>query len=122
MADYRTNAAEKIKYYRSVCGINQEELAFSTGISVKQISTLENGGDTMGIDTLAKLCDYFGVTPDDILVHPLPEAGTAKGRKLSAEEVLIRSRVTVRKLYYTLCQTVEDINADEIDEMNKTGE
>ena len=121
MADYRYNAADKLKYYRYVCGINQEELSFSTGISVKHISTLENAGDFMGIDTLAKLCEYFGVTPDDILVNPVPEADAVKGRKLTAEEVLIKSRVMVRNLYYTLSQTIEEADANEGNEMKETG-
>ena len=68
--DYRKTAAERIKYYRKLCRLSQEELGDVVDISCKHISTLENGEATMGIDTLMKICQAFGVTPNDILLEP----------------------------------------------------
>lgn len=53
--------------------ISQVELSKQTGISQKQLSALERG-QTKGIDfsTLAKLCLFFGCTPNDLLTVEVP--------------------------------------------------
>jgi putative transcriptional regulator len=62
----RTN----LTYLRTWQGkVTQRQLARATGIAQKTLSALESG-QTSGIDftTLARLCDYFGCTPNDILI------------------------------------------------------
>ena len=102
MSSYEKNAGEKIKYYRTLCKMSQEELAEAVDLSMKHISTLEKGETMMGIDTLERFCAFFGVTPNDLLTEPVPEDGMAKKRRLSPQEVLIQSIVAARNLYYAL--------------------
>ena len=102
MSDYKNTAGGRIKYYRKVCGMSQEELAYMVGLSSKHISTLENGEATMSIETLEKLCSCFGVMPNDILLEPVTEEMLLKKRKRTPEELLIRARVHARALYYSL--------------------
>lgn len=108
--DYRKTAAERIKYYRKLCGMSQEELGDAVGISCKHISTLENGEATMGIDTLMKVCQAFGVTPNDILLEPEgePESGEGKKRKLTQAEKLIIARMQLKELCYMLNDETEE--------------
>ncbi len=110
--DYRKTAAERIKYYRKLCRLSQEELGDAVGISSKHISTLENGEAIMGIDTLMKLCRAFGVTPNDILMEPEGEAevetGAGKKRKLTQAEKLIVARMQLKELCYMLNDETEE--------------
>lgn len=110
--DFRKTAAERIKYYRKLCGLSQEELGDAVGISNKHISTLENGEATMGIDTLMGLCQAFGVTPNDLLLKPEEEldgeAGRGKKRKLTQAEKLIVARMQLKELCYILNDETEE--------------
>ena len=126
--DYRKTAAERIKYYRKLCGMNQEELGDAVGISCKHISTLENGEATMGIDTLMKVCEAFGVTPNDILLEPeeseeagadgtaggsaggaaAGKTGSGKKRKLTQAEKLIVARMQLKQLCCMLSDETEE--------------
>lgn len=108
--DYRKTAAERIKYYRKLCGMNQEELGDAVGISCKHISTLENGEATMGIDTLMKVCEAFGVTPNDILLEPddYEGDGTDGKRKLTQAEKLIVARMQLKQLCCMLSDETEE--------------
>ncbi len=110
--DYRKTAAERIKYYRKLCRLSQEDLGDAVGISSKHVSTLENGEATMGIDTLMKLCEAFGVTPNDILLEPEEEPGSETGRgkkrKLTQAEKLIIARMQLKELCYILNDETEE--------------
>ena len=114
--DYRKTAAERIKYYRKLCRLSQEELGDTVGISCKHISTLENGEATMGIDTLMKLCEAFGVTPNDLLLEPEGDEepdGTgndtaSRKRKLTQAEKLIIARMQLKELCYILNDETEE--------------
>lgn len=78
--------------------LTQSELAKRTGITQKQISALETG-KTKGIEfeTLAKLCDFFGCTPADLLAveyeieSPLTPEELAKARVI-VERTLARAK------------------------------
>lgn len=73
MKDFRITAGKRIRYYRELAGLSQEELGNEIGVARDHMSRLENGHSTMGTDILMKLCDFFGVTPNDILQEPIPE-------------------------------------------------
>lgn len=67
----------QLAWLRVKCGkISQSELSRRTGITQKQLSALE-AGKTKAIrfDTLAKLCEFFSCTPNELLELE-PEAGT----------------------------------------------
>ncbi|HEY9900615.1 MAG TPA: helix-turn-helix transcriptional regulator [Pantanalinema sp.] len=72
--------------------ISQTELSRQTGITQKQLSALESG-KTKGIEfsTLAKLCDFFGCTPNDLLAieqeEPLTPAELAEADALIARSL-----------------------------------
>lgn len=108
MSDYKKTAAERIKFYRKIFRLNQEELSDAVGISCKHISTLENGDAAMSIETLSKLCDYFEVTPNDILLKPVTKEENKTKSKLTPEEKLMRTLVQVRRLYYLLSEGTDE--------------
>ncbi len=51
---------------REKSGLTQEKLAYLTNISVKTISSIENGKDC-SIRTVKKLSKYFGVSIEEII-------------------------------------------------------
>lgn len=58
-----------LKEFRKELGITQKELADELSISIPQISRYESGETAMTPDTIIKLCDYLGITADQLLGH-----------------------------------------------------
>ncbi|MBR4862385.1 MAG: helix-turn-helix transcriptional regulator [Firmicutes bacterium] len=107
--DFRKTAGKRIKYYRKLCRMSQEELGDEVDLSCKHISTLENGEATMGIDTLMRLCHAFGVSPNDILLEPEErDLGSGGKRKLTQAEKLIIARMQLKELCYMLNDETEE--------------
>ncbi|MDJ1174643.1 helix-turn-helix domain-containing protein [Roseofilum capinflatum] len=49
--------------------VSNEEIAEVTGIDLEQIRELEKGSaEAIAFDTLAKLCNFFQCTPNDVLL------------------------------------------------------
>ncbi len=57
----------RIKELRKNRGMNQEALAGFVGVSQQTISKIERNIDTMGIDLLMRIAEYFNVTTDYVL-------------------------------------------------------
>ena len=57
-----------IKQLRKRDSINQEELADSLGFSRTQICNIERGESRTTTTVIYLLCDYFKVTPNDIML------------------------------------------------------
>ena len=61
------NLATKIKDLRTRKGLSQEQLSEETKLSLRTIQRIEKGESTPRGDTLIKLTNALGVTPDDLL-------------------------------------------------------
>lgn len=55
--------------YRKKCGLTQFEVAEKAGLSDRTYADIERGQTIMRIDTLLKICDVLGITPNDILTE-----------------------------------------------------
>lgn len=71
----------KILEFRKVLGLTQAELAEKAGLADRSYADIERGNVNMRIETLLKICDALGTTPDNLLT----EENTAL--KLKQEEV-----------------------------------
>lgn len=58
----------RIKEHRIKAGMTQQELADALGMSRVQITNIETKATYTKIQTLMRICDVFGVTPNDLLL------------------------------------------------------
>lgn len=57
----------RLKQFRELAGLTQEDLARETDLSVSTIRSIENNRRSASIDTLYKLAEVLGVTVNDLL-------------------------------------------------------
>ena len=57
----------RIRELREERGMNQDALAGLVGVSQQKISKVERNTESLGIDLLIEISDYFGVTTDYLL-------------------------------------------------------
>ena len=58
----------RLAYFRKKQKMTQEQLAEKTDLANNYISNIENSRSIPSLETLVKLCDALGVTPNDILL------------------------------------------------------
>lgn len=58
----------RIKQHRIKAGMTQKDLADALGMSRVQITNIETKATHTKIQTLLRICDVFGVTPNDLLL------------------------------------------------------
>lgn len=72
MGEIRKTIAENIRKICSLKGIRQVEIAEAMGVSQGTVSNWFKGTNSIDIENLASLCDYLGVSLDQIYgVAPL---------------------------------------------------
>jgi transcriptional regulator with XRE-family HTH domain len=59
---------ERLKLFRKFKNITQEKLAEMIDIDTRQIVRLESGESLPSLSTLLKLCEAFGITPNEFLL------------------------------------------------------
>lgn len=69
----KTELATRVKDLRIRKGFSQEELADKTGLSLRTIQRIENGETEPRGDSLKRLAEAFGVTPDDLVDWTIQE-------------------------------------------------
>ena len=73
-----------LKQIRALMGYTQEQVAAGTGLDIMTISRIERGRDPR-YSTLQKLCDFYGVGIETVLIAKYP---TEKRPQLSDTEKL----------------------------------
>ena len=71
----------RIRELREERGMNQDALAGLVGVSQQKISKVERNTESLGIDLLIEISDYFGVTTDYLLCLSDEKRGTAQDRR-----------------------------------------
>lgn len=72
----------RIRELREERGMNQDALAGLVGVSKQKISKVERNTESLGIDLLIEISDYFGVTTDYLLCLSDEKRGTAQDRRV----------------------------------------
>lgn len=72
----------RIRELREERGMNQDALAGLVGVSQQKISKVERNTESLGIDLLIEISDYFGVTTDYLLCLSDEKRGTAQDRRV----------------------------------------
>ena len=66
MSDIKKQLGKKIKYYRSLCNLTQEQLAEGLEMTARSLSFIECGTNFVTAQTLERLCDVLNVTPKQL--------------------------------------------------------
>lgn len=66
MSEIKKKLGKKIKYYRELKGLTQEELAEKLDFNCRSLSFIECGTNFVTADTLEKLCNELSVTPKQL--------------------------------------------------------
>ena len=77
----------KMLELRKRVGLTQAELAERAGLSDRTFADIERGNVNMRIETLLKICDALGVTPDAVL--------TEENTSLQIKQELIAEKFSV---------------------------
>lgn len=72
----------RIRELREERGMNQEALAGLVGVSQQKIGKVERNTESLGIDLLIEISDYFEVTTDYLLCLSDEKRGSAQERHL----------------------------------------
>ena len=72
----------RIRELREERGMNQDALAGLVGVSQQKISKVERNTESLGIDLLIEISDYFGVTTDYLLCLSDEKRGTVQDRRV----------------------------------------
>lgn len=65
------NFTSKIKAYRSLHGIKQEDMADLLGIGLNTYNLKENGKNSFTLEESKKIADFFNTTVDDIFFNDI---------------------------------------------------
>ena len=63
MSEIKNKLGKKIKYYRELRGLTQEELSEKIDFNCRSLSFIECGTNFVTADTLDRLCKVLNVTP-----------------------------------------------------------
>ena len=66
MSEIKKQLGKKIKYYRELRNLTQEQLAEMIDMSCRSLSFLECGTNFVTADTLEKVCNALKVTPKQL--------------------------------------------------------
>ena len=66
MSEIKKQLGKKIKYYRELSNLTQEELSEMIDMSCRSLSFLECGTNFVTADTLEKVCKALNVTPKQL--------------------------------------------------------
>lgn len=66
MNEIKKALGKKIKYYRELNGLTQEQLAEKLDFNCRSLSFLECGKNFVTASTLKKLCNIFNITPKQL--------------------------------------------------------
>ncbi len=73
-----TQLGRRIKLRRKVLDMKQATLAHALGISIPQMSAIENGKQAPGYKHICALCEELDVTPDFLMLGSMRENNTAQ--------------------------------------------
>lgn len=82
----KTVLSLKIRYFRILHSMTQEELATEIGVEPLHISCVERGSKGLGWDKLVHICKLFNITMADLL--PIELQGESDMKEIWIGEVL----------------------------------
>lgn len=102
---------EFIKNFREFKGLTQQDLALQLGKSKNVVSNWERGDNSPNLDEVEKLCEIFGVTPNQLFGwDPCPEYIEYLHRKEKARNALYEKEMKRGQLLDQLAKLTNEID------------
>ena len=110
MGGFKENIGKNIARLRKLHCLSQEQLAHEAGIARDKISKMEGGALNITMETLEKLCTFFGVTPNELLLphEEAAEPGTDGAKHLTQAERMLLARLKLKELDWILNDETEE--------------
>ena len=86
---------------RKELGLSQEETAWQAGISDRAYANIERGTANPRLNTLIRICNVLGITPDDILTDGKDSP------PMKQEEILLQIEALPPRDKNTACRILE---------------
>lgn len=68
MSDIKKQLGQRIKYFRKLKGLNQEQLSEMIGLSARGLGNVETGRNFMALSNIEKLIDALDIEPYDLFI------------------------------------------------------
>lgn len=82
--------ANRVKTYRKLAGLTQEELSERAGLGLKYINQLENKGNNLTIQTLQKVIDALEMSPEDFFKFRSDFDTRSEGNSLAMQRLNLK--------------------------------
>lgn len=82
MYDIKKIVSKNLKRIRTELGYSQEKLAELAGIDRKTISYIETETNSIGADTIEKICNKLTISPAEFFIQDFPESKQDKISKI----------------------------------------
>ena len=69
MGNIKDQIAKNLLYYRKKSGLTQKQFAEKLGVKNSAVSNWENNLNSIDIETLAKACEIFGISINDMYIE-----------------------------------------------------
>ena len=89
----------RIRELRKCRGISQTELAEAIGMTHSAIARYELGSRRMNVDTIRKMCDYFGCSMDYLMGQPEQPTSDDEGILVAYRALNDRDRKIVDMIF-----------------------
>ena len=90
--DYKS-LGTRIRLQRKLCGLTQEKLASSAGISISFLGHIERGSRKASLDTLVNISNVMKVSPDVLLQDSLNVDLLGLGDNLTEKQRLLLNEI-----------------------------
>ncbi len=82
--------AKKVKYHRTQQGLSQEKLSEKAGLGLKYVNNIENKNYNLRLQTLEKVIEALGMTPEEFFDFSSLEGKTEPDTKLSIRRLTMK--------------------------------
>lgn len=103
--DFRKLIGERVRYYRTLKNLTQEQLAEMMEFNTKSISLLENGHNYIALNKVPKLCNALEIEPYQLFIFDKRNSKSDNIKK-DINDILNTLDNKMLKLTYNLVYTL----------------
>jgi len=108
-SSFKKLIGERVRYYRNLRNLTQEQLAEIMEFNTKSISLLENGHNYIALNKVPRLCKALEIEPYQLFIFDKRNMRT-ENIKADIQEILNTMDNKKLKLAYNLLYTLENYN------------
>ena len=101
--------ANKVRYHRQAQGISQESLSEKAGLGLKYINQIENQNHNLSLQTLEKVIEALGMTPEDFFDFNSREGTINSEKQLTLKRLDMKIKQLPKRKQQTFIAIFEEI-------------